>query len=168
MKPNGESGVTVPQFVPEWVLQRAEKTLGYWTRHPNLTKKATLTWGTFSYGAAIWSEETVSVEIPLHRPVPDPLMARTIIQGQLERYARAHKLERAGVYKQLEHFLWAVRFQVLEERASRIAVSVRGGVAHQRTIDHGISSVLRLVGLTKRKEKPGQNAKSSSKLNKQI
>jgi len=168
MKPNGDSGVTVPHVVPEWVLLQAKKTLRYWTRNPGLTKKATLTWGTFSYGPAIWSEETVSVGIPLHQPLPDPLMARTIIHSQLERYAIEHKLERTAVCKQLENFVWAARFQVREERASGIARSVRGGVANKRTIDHGISSVLRLVGLTKRKEKPCQNAKSSSKLNKQF
>jgi hypothetical protein len=156
MKPNGNPGVTVPQFVPEWVLQRAEKTLRYWTRNPDLTKKTVLTWGIFSYGAAIWSEEAVNVEIPLHRPVPGPLTARTIIYSQLECYAREHKLERTAVCKQLEKFVWAVRFQVLEERASRIAASVRGVAADQRTINHGISSVLRLVGLRRRQEKPSR------------
>jgi hypothetical protein len=145
MKPNGDS----------WVLLQAKKTLGYWTRNPDLTKKASLTWGPFSYGPAIWPEEAVSVEIPLHQPVPDPLMARAIIRSRMERHAREHNLEPTGEYRQLEHFVWAVRFQVLDERASEIAASVRGAAADQRTIDYGISSVLRLVGLRKRKEKPG-------------
>jgi hypothetical protein len=160
--------------VPGWLLRQVDATFWMWERHPSLRRNNQLSWSGIYTGYLVVDnlrDEELTITLPAYRWHPRRAYGsresteRFILESlksalkkrmdEIEALARRRGFCRTPEVRQGDHFNWAVRFQVLGERVTDIASSIRSADGNERTVNSGIEKILSRVGLSRRKEKPG-------------
>lgn len=159
--------------VPSWLISQVHATLATWADHPSQCPSS---WGGIYTGYSTRISGGFTITFPEFYWDPrrgfesrehfeDRVVQeiRKILRERLnaieDLLAKRLGLTRSPEFRRPQHFNWAVRYQVLGERVTDIADSVRAGDIDDRTINSGIKNVLSLVGLSRRAAKPGPRPK---------
>jgi hypothetical protein len=165
--------------VPHWLVMQLEATFYRWEQFPTLIRGPRLCWEGVHTG--YWSEDILPLkELEISFPVftwhprkgyeSREGIEKSVLEevrailkkrlDEIEALAAEHGLQTTPEVRKTEHFNWAVRYQLLGERVTDIASSIRGADCDVRTINSGISKVLSLIDISRRRERPGPVSKS--------